>query len=148
MNSTTIQEFHQIEWFNWAIMIGIALVTIGVVAAFVILSKVTFRKQLEIVQAVMEDSAHSLYLSHLPLLTQHTDQEVARIEQSIQAKAAEHDKDILFLLQENERLEGLLKGRVSEGALQEIKLSREEQTERALKLLLSRIRDEANNTRK
>ena len=89
---------------------------------------------------MLDERARNLYLEHLPLVYAQLDKEVKRIEAIIKHRVEEHDKDILFLLQEQYQLEDTLKGRVPESAIESIKLNREEMTEQALKILLARIR--------
>lgn len=134
-------------WLDWAIVAGLLLIFVGFIVGYTLLAKNIFNRQLNILQKALEEQsemlnerARNLYLEHLPIIYAQLDKEVKRIEAIIERRIEEHDKDILFLLQEQYQLEDTLKGRVPEGALECIKLNREEMTEQALKILLARIR--------
>ena len=134
-------------WLEWAIVAGLSLIFCAFIIGYILLAKNIFHRQLNVLQKALEEQsevlderARNLYLEHLPLVYAQLDKEVKRIEAIIKRRVEEHDKDILFLLQEQYQLEDTLKGHVSESAIESIKLNREEMTEQALKILLARIR--------
>ena len=134
-------------WLDWAVVAGLLLIFCAFIIGYILLAKNIFHRQLNILQKALEEQsevlderARDLYLEHLPLVYAQLDKEVKRIEAIIKHRVEEHDKDILFLLQEQYKLEDTLKGRVPESAIESIKLDREEMIEQALKILLARIR--------
>lgn len=140
---TTVLTDGRWGWLDWAIIGGLALLIVGFIVAYTLLTKNIFNRQLAILGKVVDERARTLYLEHLPVVNQRLDAEVVRLEKAIAERVEAHDKDVLFLLQEQERIESMLKGYVPEKTLKQVKLSKEEQAEQALRVLLARIRREA-----
>lgn len=126
-------------WLDWAIVGGLVLLLIGFIVAYVLLTRNIFNRQLAVLAKAVDERSRTLYLEHLPVVTAQIDRETARLERMIKDRVEEHDKDVLFLLGEQQKLEG----KVPERASVSVKLSPEEETALALKILLARIRREA-----
>jgi len=107
MALTNVLVDGQWGWLDWAIVAGLLLIFGAFVIGYILLAKNIFNRQLNILQKALEESsevlderARNLYLEHLPLIYAQLDKEVKRIEAIIERRVEEHDKDILFLLQE------------------------------------------------
>ena len=132
----------QSNWVYWVVVVGVLVILAVFGIVYTILVRNVFRRQLAVLAEATNERARTLYLEHLPVINERIDREVERLEEHMAERTEEHNKDILFLLQENERLERLLAGRVSKESVETLKLTKEEETERALKVLLARIRRE------
>ena len=130
-------------WLDWAIVGGLVLLLIGFIVAYVILTRNIFNRQLAVLAKAVDERSRTLYLEHLPVITAQIDREIARLEQIIKDRVEEHDKDVLFLLGEQQKLAGVLEGIVPEKLAMSMKMTQEEEMAQALKILLARIRREA-----
>lgn len=130
-------------WLNWAIVGGLVLLLIGFIVAYVLLTRNVFNRQLAVLAKAVDERSRTLYLEHLPVVTDQIDREIARLERVIKDRVEEHDKDVLFLLGEQQKLAVTLEGMVPEKLAVSMKMTQEEEVARALKILLARIRREA-----
>lgn len=130
-------------WLDWAIVGGLVLLLIGFIVAYVLLTRNIFNRQLAVLAKAADERSRALYLEHLPVITAQIDREIARLERVIKDRVEEHDKDVLFLLGEQQKLEVALEGKVPEELIVSMKMTQEEEVARALKILLARIRREA-----
>lgn len=130
-------------WLDWAIVGGLVLLLIGFIVAYVLLTRNIFNRQLAVLAKAADERSRALYLEHLPVITAQIDREIARLERIIKDRVEEHDKDVLFLLGEQQKLATMLEGMVPEKLAVSMKMTQEEEVARALKILLARIRREA-----
>lgn len=130
-------------WLDWAIVGGLVLLLIGFIVAYALLTRNIFNRQLAVLAEAVDERSRALYLEHLPVVTAQIDREIARLERIIKDRVDEHDKDVLFLLGEQQELAGMLEGIVPEKLAMSMKMTREEEMAQALKILLARIRREA-----
>lgn len=130
-------------WLDWAIVGGLVLLLIGFIVAYVLLTRNIFNRQLAVLAKAVDERSRVLYLEHLPVVTAQIDREIARLERIIKDRVEEHDKDVLFLLGEQQKLAVMLEGMVSEKLAMSMKMTQEEEMAQALKILLARIRREA-----
>ena len=141
---TTLTETHAWVLSDWIIIGGILfffIIFIGIL--FFVLKKV-FDRQLAVLGKAVDERARGLYLDHLPFINEKISGEIKRLEGVIASQSGVHDKDVLFLLQEIDRLEVLLaKGTITPTDVVKLKLTKEEEAKRALQILLTRIRKEA-----
>ena len=141
---TTLTETHAWVLSDWIIIGGVVLFFLILIGVIFISLKNIFNRQLNILGKAVDDRARGLYLDHLPFINEKISGEIKRLEGVIASQSGVHDKDVLFLLQEIDRLEVLLsKGVVTPTDVVKLKLTKEEEAKRALQILLTRIRKEA-----
>ena len=141
---TTLTETHAWVLSDWIIIGGVVLFFLILIGVMFIALKNIFDRQLNILGKAVDDRARGLYLDHLPFINEKISGEIKRLEGVIASQSGVHDKDVLFLLQEIDRLEVLLsKGVVTPTDVVKLKLTKEEEAKRALQILLTRIRKEA-----
>ena len=130
------------ELFGWPLLIIVGVLLLVLVGAFLVISKALFKKQLELLGRVTDNRARTIYLEHIPLVYARLEKEIASVRAEIAARVMEHNKDILFLLQEDARIDQLLGGQISQETLRQAKVSREDQKTRIVELLLNQLREE------
>lgn len=130
-------------WLDWAIVGGLVLLLIAFIVAYALLTRNIFNRQIAVLAKAVDERSRALYLEHLPVVTAQIDREIARLERIIKDRVEEHDKDVLFLLGEQQKLATMLEGMVPEKLAMSMKMTQEEEVARALKILLARIRREA-----
>lgn len=130
-------------WLDWAIVGGLVLLLIGFIVGYALLTRNIFNRQLAVLAKAVDERSRALYLEHLPVVTAQIDREIARLERIIKDRVEEHDKDVLFLLGEQQKLAVMLEGMVPEKLATSMKMTQEEEMAQALKILLARIRREA-----
>ena len=130
------------DLFGWPLLVLVGVLLLILIGAYVTISKTLFKKQLELLGKVTDNRARAIYLEHVPLIYARLEKEVANIRAEIAARVMEHNKDILFLLQEDARIDQLLGGQISQETLQQAKVSREDQKTRIVELLLNQLREE------
>lgn len=130
-------------WLDWAIVGGLVLLLIAFIAAYALLTRNIFNRQIAVLAKAVDERSRALYLEHLPVVTAQIDREIARLERIIKDRVEEHDKDVLFLLGEQQKLATMLEGMVPEKLAVSMKMTQEEEMTQALKILLARIRREA-----
>lgn len=139
-----LTEAHAWVLSDWIIVGGVVLLFLILIGIMFITLKKIFDRQLGILGRAVDDRARGLYLDHLPFINEKISGEIKRLEGVISSQTGTHDKDVLFLLQEIERLETVLnKGVVTPTDLHKLKLTKEEEAQRALQILLTRIRKDA-----
>lgn len=129
-------------WLDWAILGGLVFILLAFVVVMLLFSKNLFQRQLAVLVKATDERSRTLYLEHLPVINETIEREVDRLEELYAEGWQNHDKDILFLLKEMERLETLITGVVPSETMAEVQLSKQEETAQALKILLARIRRE------
>ena len=141
---TALTETHAWVLSDWIIIGGVVLFFLILIGVMFIALKNIFDRQLNILGKAVDDRARGLYLDHLPFINEKISGEIKRLEGVISSQTGMHDKDVLFLLQEIERLETVLnKGIIAPTDLHKLKLTKEEEARRALQILLIRIRKDA-----
>ena len=130
------------DLFGWPLLVLVGVLLLILVGAYITISKTLFKKQLELLGKVTDNRARTIYLEHIPLVYARLEKEIANVRAEIAARVMEHNKDILFLLQEDARIDQLLGGQISQETLQQAKVSREDQKTRIVELLLNQLREE------
>lgn len=140
----TLTEAHAWVLSDWIIIGGVILFFLIFVGAMFFVLKKIFDRQLAVLGKAVDERARGLYLDHLPFINEKISGEIRRLEGVIERALDSHNKDVLFLLQEIDRLEVLLtKDIVTPVEVAKLKLTKEEEAQRALQILLTRIRKEA-----
>ena len=93
---------------QWVIVAGLGAILVILLMIFVFAEQRIFKRQLKVLGEVVDDKVRSLYFEQLRIIDDRVDREMRRITEHLDLAVKNHDDDVLFLLQEIDRLEVLL----------------------------------------
>ena len=85
---------------QWLIVGGLAIIYIALLFMLLRIEKRIFDKQLNILGEALDGKAKTLYFDQLRLIDNRIDKEMVKLETRLSGAVDNHNKDVLFLLQE------------------------------------------------